>query len=68
MKLTKEQVLTLFYFLNNLIDSDIEIKKFELMGGDIMIRAEPIKGEIENRAWRITEEGELKDIPSFFHE
>ena len=68
MQFTKEQVFQLYCFLNTLIDTEIEIKKLDIMGGDIIIRAEPIKGEIENRAWRVTQEGEVIDIPSFFHE
>ena len=51
-----------------LVDDDTEVKKIELMGGDIIIRTEPIKGEIDNRVWRITSEGELIDSPSFFYE
>ncbi len=68
MKLTKEQILKLYYFLNYLCDSNIEIKYFEIMADDIIVRAEPIKGEIENRVWRVTPEGEVIDSPSFFYE
>ena len=68
MILTKEQNFKLYCFLNTLIDDCTEVKKFEIMGDDIIVRAEPIKGEINNRAWRITPEGELIDSLSFFHD
>lgn len=68
MKPTKEQVLGLFYFLNTLIDDGMEIKVFKIRGDDIIVLAEPVKGEIENRGWRVTSEGEVEDIPSFFYD
>ena len=68
MLLTKEQNFRLFSFLSTLINDDTEIKYLGIQGDNILIRAEPIKGEIENRVWRITPEGELVDSPSFFHE
>ncbi len=68
MLLTKEQIYRLYCFLNFLTDKSLEINVIKFRGDDIIILVEPIKGEIENRAWRITSEGELIDSPSFFHE
>lgn len=68
MKLTKEQVLGLFNFLNILVGDETEIKHFGIMGDDILIRAEPVEGEIENRAWRITQEGKIIPSESFFYD
>ncbi len=68
MKLTKEQIDRLYLVLNILCDDSADVFSVKFMGGDIIINAEPIKGEIENRAWRITPEGEVIDSWSFFHE
>lgn len=68
MKLTREQVDKLYYFLHTLIDNNIEVKVLEIKADAIIVRAEPIKGEIDNRVWEITTEGELIDSPSFFYD
>ena len=68
MLLTKEQIHRLYLVLNFLTDSNMEVNIIKFSGDDIIILAEPIKGEIENRGWRITPDGGLIDIPSFFHE
>ena len=68
MLLTRKQVYRLYWFLNTLVDDSTEIKYFGIMGDDILVRAEPIKGEIDNRVWRVTPEGGLIDSLSFFHD
>ena len=68
MLLTKEQIHKLYWILNFLTDDNAEIKHLEIMGDDILVRAEPIKGEIENRAWRITPAGEAIESQSFFYD
>ena len=68
MLLTKEQVYRLYCFLNFLIDANTEVMVIKFSGDDIIIRAEPIKGEIENRVWKITSEGELIPSDSFFYD
>ena len=68
MLLTKEQIYRLYCFLNVLADDNVEIKHLEIIGSDILLRAEPIKGEIENRVWKITPEGELIPSLSFFYD
>ena len=68
MKLTKEQVLQLFYFLDFLIDQDADVKQLKIRGGDIIITVEPVKGEFENRAWEINPDGKLEPVPSFFYD
>ena len=68
MLLTKEQIYRLYCFLNILTDDGLEVMGFKFMGGDIIVNVEPIKGEIENRVWKITPEGELIPSPSFFYD
>ena len=68
MILTREQIQRLYSFLNFLTDDSTDIKQIKFSGDDIIVLAEPVKGEIENRGWKITPEGKLDDIPSFFYE
>ena len=68
MQLTKPQIQGLYNLLNFLTDDNADINKIKFMGGDIIVLAEPIKGEIENRGWKILPGGEVNNIPSFFHE
>ena len=68
MILTKEQVFRLYCFLTTLVNDDADIKNIKFRGDDIIVLIEPVKGEIENRGWRITPEGKLVDIPSFFYD
>ena len=68
MKLTKEQLHRLYFFLYTLIEDDMDVKCIKFSGDDIIVLIEPLKGEIENRGWKITADGCLDDIPSFFHE
>ena len=68
MKPTRKQISRFYFFLNTLIDDDTDIKHLEIMGSDILLRAEPVEGEIENRVWRITPDGEVIDSLSFFHD
>ena len=66
--LTKQQIQRLYSFLNFLTDDNTDVKQINFSADDIIVLAEPVKGEIENRAWRITPEGDAIDVPSFHHE
>ena len=68
MILTKQQIQRLYKFLNFLAADDTDIKQIKFSGDDIIVLAEPVKGEIETRGWRITPEGDVIDVPSFHHE
>ena len=68
MILSKQQIQKLFDLLNFLADDNTDIKQIKFRGDDIIVLAEPVKGEIETRGWKITPEGKLDDIPSFFYE
>ena len=68
MTLTKQQIQKLYTLLNFLADDNADVNQIKFMGDVIIVLAEPVKGEIENRGWRITPEGGVEDIPSFFHD
>lgn len=68
MILSKQQIQRLYNFLNFLTNDNTDIKQIKFMGDDIIVLAEPVKGEIETRGWKITPEGEVKDLSSFSHD
>lgn len=68
MRLAKKQLQKFCMFLYVLVDDDVDILEIKFMGSAIIILREPVKGEIENRGWRVTQEGELEPIASFFYD
>lgn len=68
MILTKQQIQRLYNLLSFLTDDETDIKQIKFAGSDIIVLAEPIKGEIENRSWRITPKGVVIPAESFFYE
>ncbi len=68
MLLTKQQIQKLYNLLNLLIDDKVDVNQIKFAGDDKIVLAEAVKGEIENRGWRVTPEGEVKPILSFFHD
>ena len=58
MILTKQQIQSLYTLLNFLTDDHVDVKQIKFKSDDIIVLVEPVKGEIENRGWRITPKGE----------
>ena len=68
MLLTKMQIQGLYNILNFLTDDNADVNQVKFMGSDIIVLGSPVKGEIENRGWRITPTGETEPIESFLHD
>lgn len=66
--LTKQQVQALCNLLYFLIEDYTDVKQIKFMGDDIILIVEPVKGEIENRSWRINPAGAVIPTVSFFYD